>query len=464
MSNNYQLTRYPIGSIREIWSISWPLMLSLISNSIMLFVDRLVLSWHSPESLAAGANASMSYYLFLVIPMAVCAISEVLVGRLHGEGRFGEIGRPVWQTVWFALLLAVPMWPLAYFCSDYIFFGSADGYKEKVYFQILMAFAPLMCASVAFGGFFIGIGNVKVVTLCTLIANVFNVIGAYLFVFGAGFIQPMGVAGAGLATGLAQTIQVLLLIGCFLQRSYRQQYGTGRCVFDFGYFKEAISIGAPAGTGHVVEIFAHCVFFRILMMAGGPRMAIASLVQSFYLLFGFVVDGLSKSVGAIVSNLIGGNAFELIPKVFRSSILLHTLFSLLYLLGIYFLQDSLLLIFFSGEGALLLEDPATLQSAKEAMLWMCLFFLFDGYSWILIGQLTASGDTKFIFYISSILNWFAYVLPVFVLVGLWERGADAAWMIIAFYSILNFCIYFWRYYTGRWLAKVRSAQGTLVVD
>lgn len=463
MSNSYKLTRYPVGSIREIWAISWPLMLSLISNSIMLFVDRLVLSWHSPDSLAAGTNASMTYYLFLVVPMAICAISEVLVGRLHGEGRPKEVGKPVWQTVWFGLLLAIPLWSIAHYLSDYIFFGSGNEGREKLYFQILMAFAPFMCCSVAFGGFFIGIGNVKVVTICTLAANAFNAVAAYILVFGVGIVEPMGIAGAGIATGFAQTIQALLLLCCFLRPSYRKNYGTGCVCFDFACLKEAVRIGAPAGTGHVVEIFAHCVFFRILMMAGSQQLAIASLVQSFYLLFGFVVDALSKSVGAIVANLIGARVFTMIPRVFRASICLHTMISLAYLSVIYFFQDTLIGLFFSGEGVLLLQDPETLSLARTAMYWMCLFFLFDGYCWILIGNLTASGDTKFIFYVSCVLNWIAYVLPVFVFVGLWGRGADAAWMIIAFYSMLNFCVYFWRYNSGLWLSKVLAQPVPLSV-
>lgn len=453
MSNSYQLTRHPVGSVREIWGVSWPLMLSLLSNSIMLFVDRLILSWHAPDSLAAGTNASMSYYLFLVIPMAICAISEVLVGRLHGEGRDKEIGVPVWQTVWFALLLSVVLWPIAYFLPEYIFFGSGYEGREVFYFQILMGFSPLMCSSIALGGFFIGIGNVKVVTICTLVANAFNAVAAYMLVFGIGLSEPLGMAGAGYATGFAQVLQVILLMVCFLRAKYRKRYGTARVTFNLGYFKEAIRIGAPAGTGHVVEIFAHCVFFRILMIASIEQMAIASLVQSFYLLFNFVVDAISKSVGAIVSNLLGARVFTLIPKVFRSSMMLHTMIAAAYFIFICLYQEGLLSMFFSGEGSLVLQDPKVLDLAKSAMLWMCLFFLFDGYCWILIGNLTASGDTKFIFYVSSVLNWIAYVLPVFVMVGMWGRGADAAWMIIAFYSMLNFCIYFWRYQSGLWLSK-----------
>jgi multidrug resistance protein, MATE family len=451
MTNHFQLTRHPVGSLREIWTMSWPLMLSLMSNCVMLFVDRLLLSWHSPLALAAGANASMAYYLFLVVPMAICAISEVFVGRLHGEDKLQEIGKPVWQTVWFAFLLTLPFWLIALYLPEWIFYHTGNEEHEIVYFQMLMGFSPFMCAGIAFSGFFIGIGQVKIVTLCTVCANFINGVVAYLVIFGWEHIPALGVAGAGLATGIAQSIQMLLLLGCFLSRRYRKTFGTLNMRFNRAYFIEAIKIGAPAGTGHLVEIFAHFIFFRIVMMAGPQHMAIAALVQSFYLLFGFVVDAQSKGVGAIIANLMGAKELRLVSKVFRAAIIQHTLFSLVFLGMIIGCLDLFLGSFFSGAGSNWLHDPALYLMASQAMLWMCLFFLFDGFCWILIGCLTASGDTKFIFYVSSMVNWVAYVLPVFLLVGIGGRGADAAWMIIAFYSMVNFGIYFWRYQSGRWL-------------
>ncbi len=456
MTHTYQLTRHPVGSLREIWSMSWPLMLSLMSNCIMLFVDRLLLSWHSPSALAAGANASMAYYLFLVVPMAICAISEVMVGRLHGEEKLHEIGKPVWQTVWFAFLLAVPSWLIAMYLPDLVFYHTGNEEHETVYFQILMSFAPLMCSAIAFSGFFIGIGNVKVVTWCTLGANLVNALGGYLLIFGAGSIPAMGVTGAGLATGIAQCVQVLLLLVCFLTKYNRKTYGTAKLSFDRAYFFEALKIGAPAGTGHVVEIFAHYLFFRIVMLAGNHQMAIAALVQSFYLLVGFAVDAQSKGVGAIIANLLGAKEFGRLRSVFKSAVTLHTMFAVILFTLIVFGVDLFLGIFFSGDGVELLNDSNIRSMATQAMLWMCVFFLFDGYCWILIGHLTASGDTKFIFYVSSLVNWVAYVLPVFLLVGLGGRGADAAWMIIAFYSMVNFAIYYWRYRSGRWLHAVHA--------
>jgi MATE family multidrug resistance protein len=128
-----------------------------------------------------------------------------------------------------------------------------------------------------------------------------------------------------------------------------------------------------------------------------------------------------------------------------------------------FFPDFLIGIFSSGEEAKLLTDPILKKMTIDALMWLSIFFLFDGFSWILIGHLTAAGDTKFIFYVSSVINWVAYVIPGFLLIGLGKHGADVAWQIIAVYSVLNFCIYLWRYRSGRWLASVKGSKESLEV-
>ncbi len=101
----HPLTPYPVGSKREFWALSWPLMLGLISSTLMTFADRLFLAYFDTFALNAAANAGMAYYMFLIIPMGIASISEVLVGRLNGEGKYKEIGSAAWQMIWFSIIL-----------------------------------------------------------------------------------------------------------------------------------------------------------------------------------------------------------------------------------------------------------------------------------------------------------------------------------------------------------------------
>src|SRR5690606_24282512 len=121
-----------------------------------------------------------------------------------------------------------------------------------------------------------------------------------------------------------------MLLGFFLSAKSKRDYGTANAVFCRDYFKEALRIGAPSGAGHAVEVLAHYLFLRIVMMASSDYMVIVALVQSFYLLFGFVIEAQSKGVGAVIANLIGARVFDQIDLVFKAAVKLHTVFFALF--------------------------------------------------------------------------------------------------------------------------------------
>jgi Na+-driven multidrug efflux pump len=62
-SSSTNLTKCPAGSIRELWAIAWPMILSSASASacLMVFGDRLVLSFYSQDAFDASVS-SMSWY------------------------------------------------------------------------------------------------------------------------------------------------------------------------------------------------------------------------------------------------------------------------------------------------------------------------------------------------------------------------------------------------------------------
>ena len=80
----YQLTKYPLGSIREIFAIAWPLMLSLLASSVMMFADRLFLGNYSLDAMGASATAGTGAYMIAVLPLVIASISGVFVGQFHG--------------------------------------------------------------------------------------------------------------------------------------------------------------------------------------------------------------------------------------------------------------------------------------------------------------------------------------------------------------------------------------------
>lgn len=239
MRPSYQLTAHPVGSKNEFWAMTWPLMIGLLSSTAMLFIDRLFLANWDPLALNAAVIAGMAYYMFLIIPMGIVEIAEVLVGRLHGEKRLTEIGSATWQMVWIAIGFLPIFLLIAVFAPALIFHGSENIQFETSYFRTLLMFAPIQCAVIAVCGFFIGIGNVKIVTFSAILSNIVNIGLDYWFIFGGGPVPALGVVGAAVATGIALAVQLLILLAIYWTRHNRRMYGTNSLAWNRPFLLKA---------------------------------------------------------------------------------------------------------------------------------------------------------------------------------------------------------------------------------
>jgi len=453
MKPAYQLTRHPIGSLKEIWSISWPLILGLLTMSIMLFTDRLLLARYKTEALNAGASAGTAAYIFIVLPMSIAAISEVFVGRFHGENKRLALGKPVWQMLWFALLLAPVFALIGIFFPELLFQHSPIKAMEEGYFKWLLFFSPFFCASVAISGFFIGTGSVLTVTFATAVGNLINIVLDLLFIFGYGPIPEMGIFGAALATGIGEIFTLAILMTLFLNSYNRANHGTRDSSFDLPLFLESLRIGTPVGLNITVQIAAYFGFLKIMALAGQDDLTIAALVQSLYFLIFFIYEGLSKGVTTVCANLLGGKQAGFITNVLHAALKLQSLFAASFFIIWLIFSKELVALFMVGDTAKeLLASPEFLSQAIQGCFWMLGFFLFEGYTRVLAGHLTAAGDTAFLLYASILMNIFFFFAPIAAAVYLFDANARDAWALIALYSLLNFLLYSWRYRSGRWMA------------
>ncbi len=451
----YQLTAHPIGSLREIWAVSWPLMLSLSSTSLMTFADRLFLAHYSVAAMNAVTCASAFCFVLIAFPLTVCEITGVFVGRYHGQNEPKKIGKPVWQMLWLALLTWPVFMILPRLVSPLLF---APNSYEETYFITSLDFGPLQLASFALMGFFLGIGKTKIITLSTILANILNACLAPLFIFGTTITPALGVKGAAIATASAMGFQALFLLYLLLKKHNREQYETAPCWVQPKLIKEMLSLGVPAGIGRTAESVAHSLFFRIIAMAGAIELTSATIAQSFYMLVVFCVYGISKAMTAIISNLVGANAISHIPKAIFSAFKIHTVL-FLFLLAFSLAGSELVLAkTLNVEDSHLLESPEFLTTVKTTLFFMSIFFLLKGFSWILVGHLTAFGDTKFIMYVNGFTHWVGYILPIYLLVNFFEAGAVAGWTIIAFNAFIVASIFWYRSSRKRDALELKAQQ------
>lgn len=438
------LTRYPEGSIRELWSISLPLMISTLATLFMIFTDRIFLAHYSTEALNASVNAGTFAWAFMAGIGTIAAMSEVMIAQYNGAGEFKKLGVPAWQMIWLSLFSLVFFIPIAVWGSEMIFGNSPYAELEIEYFGWLMVFSPGYALLMAFSGFFIGRGKTNIMIWLAIIANVVNIFLDWAFIYGAfGIIPEMGIKGAAIATCFGYLFESAALGYLFLKKENRIAFGTNQWKLDWSEMKKCLKVGTPPGVSYGLEIFGWAVFYWVMTDLGEKHITIASICQSFTLLFSFFYDGLSGGAAAVAGNFIGSKRLSLVKKVLKSGFFLLVLFSLST--ALIFVLEPLDTVHF-----LFMEKPDLVlgSSLRTCMIYAFIYIFFEGLRWLFSGLLLAAGDTIFLLIAGSTSVWAFLLGPIFFFKE--QLSIEMALGITVFYSIFSLAIYWIRFMQGSW--------------
>jgi MATE family multidrug resistance protein len=444
--NTYQLTPYPIGSIREVLSISWPLMIGLLAGSLMIFTDRLMLSHFSLDAMTSSATAGTGVYAFLILPMTIVSITQVFVGQYHGSGEFSKIGVFVWQMIWFALFLTPVFIMMSIFISPILFPSDP---LAKQYFSIIIFFGSFLCLPLALTGFFAGQGKVKIITMVTITGNCINAVANYALIFGKGPFPMMGIKGAAIGTIFSQFLMFVIYFIIFFSAKNRKTKGTNKITINPFYFLQCLKVGFPASIAHFSEFLAHFVYFIIIAKTSKEYLVIITLIQSIYILLFFIIEGISKGVTAICSNYIGSHHFAFVGKNLKASFKLLSIFTGIIIIIFIICSPNIFYIFLNNNSELM-NSAEFMSNLYKTSIYLSFMLLFDGWSWILIGMLTSAGDTKFIMKIGSILPWALFIPPVYLIAKVFKLSVDKVWLWLIVYVLITFFIYLWRFKSNKW--------------
>jgi len=453
------------SSVKGIFRLSFPLMISALATLFMIFVDRLFLAKYSIDTLNAAVNSgTMAWAFFGGIGM-ITAMSEVFVAQYHGANDKKMIGASVWQMIWIAAMSILFFVPMSIWVGPFLYVDSVYGSMQTDYFSTLMMFAPAYALMTALAGFFIGQGKTKLLISLAIAANLINIILDKILIFGIkGIIPEMGIKGAAIATCSGYLVQALILLLLFLRKKNRQEYGTHKFQFNKIWFLKSLKIGVPQGVFYLLEIMGWAIFYEMMTRLSELHITISAICQSIVILLSFFMDGLNKGVAAIAGNYIGAKKSDQTQKVMKSSIKLQMIFSSMVLL--FFLLDPNITVpfFLNSQESGLLTSLAFVKTLKTCFLFVFMYITFEGFKWIFAGLLSAAGDTIFLLIAGTFSVWVFLLAPIYFIVVKLSLSVEIAWILAVAYSIMTSIVYYLRYQSGKWksLDLIQSSENSLI--
>ena len=432
MTEADNLTKHASGSVREVFFVSWPLILSLLFSCLMLMCDRIFLCRYSLDALGAYASTVSLVTFFQISCVYISSISQAYVGQYKGARTPLVIGKGIWQMVWFSLLSTIITMPISLYTARYFFGNSPVKELGMTYFVPLMWANFLFPLGATLASFFTGQGRTSVVSFAMVASLALHFVLDGTLIFGISNMVPaLGILGAASATIASQTFYCVLLFVLFMRKQERRLYGTNCWRLEGSLLLHYFIVGAPRALSKLINFSAWVLIVGILTQRGGDYLLVLSISGSLYILFSCLTEGMGQGLITIVSYLIGKEKLNEIPAVAKSAFLF--LFCIQGFLSIFLLiyPEWTVRFFFTS---LLSQEQLRLIALSCYGLWI--FFLMDGIKYIGFGILTAFRDTTFLMVFSALAMWPASFLPTYIGISLMNLTPDILWWLTGICNIV----------------------------
>ncbi len=441
------------GGAWEIWTLALPLILSMGSQSLMMFADRLFLGWHSDLSLRAALPAGVLAFTLQSGFFALAGYSNTFVSQYHGAGDRDGCARSVAQSLWIALLatpLVIALIPAGLAVLRASQHGAEVFAEESLYLRILIWGSLPSLLSSALSGFFSGRGDTHTPMWAYLAGNALNVVLDYWFIFGGLGLPALGIRGAAYATVLSAVLPAAMLAWAAYRGPVSVEYGTRQALrWDGPLFRRMLRFGAPSGFQLMFDLAAFTVF---VMLAGrfGPReQSASSIALSINALSFMPVIALGVAGGIAVGKYQGRGDSAVATRSGWNALRMGVVY--MAAMGAAFaLLPRLFVGAFAGGAESSVPIAEVFPIARRLLVWIATWGIGDACCLVLSGALKGAGDTRFVMIYAMLCNWLLFIGGSLVIVFALHGGFQGLWLWATLHVWIMAAGYVWRFARGRW--------------
>lgn len=436
---------------------------SAVQNFITL-TDTFFLGRVGKIELGAIGLVGVFYLMITSIGYSFSKAGQIMIARRVGENQEYMIGSITYSMVAFAMFLATFLFVFMQFGSPYffgLFVNNADILQACIDYLSYRSFGVFFSYfGVIMLALYTGVARTKVIIYNAMALGIVNTILNYGLIFGVWGFPEMGIAGAGLASFIAEVASVAVFIIYILFDKKARDYK----LFDFpridlsskgneisdlndtsinlNIIKRQLSLSTPIVLQSVVGMGSWFIFFIIVEDMGTDELAISNIIRTVYLFFMIPCWGFSSGINTIVSNLIGQNRSNMVFKATLKTSLI-CFFSTSFLIIVMLLFPDVIL-------SIGTDNVYLLNKAIDLSYILAVILIAFSFGAIFFNGLIGTGATKQALQLQT-LSCMIYLGYIYVIVHVVEAGLHAAWLSELIYWIccLIFSFYFLR--KGNWL-------------
>ena len=447
--HSFRRQKKTMTSNKNIFRITYPIFLTLVAQNIINVTDTAFLGRVSEVALGASAIGGVFYIAIYFVGYGFSQGTQILIGRRNGERNYAEIGPIFNNSLIFNFLLASVIFLLCFLfmpkiihflvSSEHIYTASLEFLQWRI-FGFFFAFL-----NVIFRAFFVGITRTKVLTISGFITALTNIVLDYLLIFGKFGFPEWGIAGAAIASVIAEAVTLAYLAVVTLKQDDAHIFGLFRFrKIAWEPVKKVLDLSIFVMFQFFISVSTWFLFFIFIERLGERPLAVTNIGRSLYVLLMIPGSALATTVSTLVSNMIGaGEKEQVLPLMHK--VLRITLYIMLPLMAATFLLPDWIAGIYTDNLDLIAAAIPTLRVVSVTM-------VFCGVCNILFNAILGTGNTKMAF-IFEVITLFFYISYVYYTAILLKTRVEIVWMSeFVYWSLIGAMSYIYLL-KGNWRKK-----------
>ncbi|MGM9649315.1 MAG: MATE family efflux transporter [Butyricicoccaceae bacterium] len=398
-----------------------PILGALVLQAMYGAVDILVVGRFGTTAGISGVSTGSSIVNLITFTMTGLSMGiTVLIGRYIGERNEERIGKVIGGAVCFfavlSVIIAVLMLTMARPLALLMQAPPEAVDLTVTYVRICGGGIFFIIAYNVISSIFRGIGNSQLPLIFVAIACVVNIVGDLLFIA----VFQMNVAGAALATVLAQAVSVVLSL--VIIRKQKLPFRVQKSDIRFNpEIKNFVRVGTPIAFQEVLtqlSFLALCAFINRLGLEASSGYGVANKIVSFVML---VPGALMQSMSAFVAQNVGAGNEKRAKQSMLTGMAIGAFIGV-FIMALSYLHGDLLSAIFTKDAAVIARSAEYLRGFSPEAIVTCILFSFIGYY-------NGHSQTVFVM-LQGIAQTFLVRLPMSYWMSI-QPGASLMWIGLA---------------------------------
>jgi putative MATE family efflux protein len=391
-------------------------------------------------SIAAVGLGQLLAFIGTTLASGLSVGANVVVAQLWGARRQRDASEAMIHVLAVGGLVSLLLVTLGLTCNrpGMRMLGAEESVIELAgpYSDIIFVVMPLTLLLHVLTAILQGTGDTRTPMYAMITVNLLHVVAAYPLIYGYGPVPPLGLSGAAIAVGLAESVGVIIL----LSRLRPLLNPPPRMRLDL--VSSLWQVGAPVSGERVLQQAGILLYTKLVLLYGTVSYAahqVGLSIEAFSFLPGY---GFAVAAATMVGQSIGAGEYQRAKRENWEANRMAALVMAAMGLVFFFFPYVLLRAF--------TDDEAVITLGTTFLKIVALLQVPLALTMVLAGSLRGAGDTRFIMWATMAGMWgirvpLAFIAAFWLKMDLWY-----VWSAMVVDWTVRMALLLWRYRSERW--------------